>query len=545
MPAFFLKAHVYLRALQHAVVIVELDASLTTAYQQKCKALADRKVRAPLDDHPHSLELQFPSILREISESARTGIGSGGVTNNRSNSFDPLWRTRQPPTASTASDSDDTSPLFYYVAALPYHVVYCTNKKYNKEDWTGRDAYWTKVADQLVSTSTATSASTSTAPHPPTTINSPNPAVPTARTIAAAFIRNMGADFVLPASHPQLGPSRIHPSSLSYLHRASFLRTDFDVAGSSPKDVVVPYFLPEDNASGAVAWPDCASNSVGKSSSSSSSNSARSARDQTLLFFAGSDNPQDGYRSLFLRQLRAATGDGDHRGPTIANSPTVLDRDGIYFSLSPLSRRRPFLSFWRSPATSAASDHGHRRPSNNNDTIRDSAWYDEKMQSSKFCLVLRGDTTSSKRFFSAVAAGCVPVVISDGLRLPFADVGIVDYSSFVLFFPESIASTTTGLRHMLGVLRTLPSPRYNNMRCALHEAGRYLLYKHRIPLPQREPGGVSISSSLTHGSLFNPVTLTLIELLLRREQYCRSAVASFDKGSMCRHLLSRLEKAMA
>jgi len=32
---------------------------------------------------------------------------------------------------------------------------------------------------------------------------------------------------------------------------------------------------------------------------------------------------------------------------------------------------------------------------------------------SVFCLHLRGDTPSSRRFFDAVASGCLPIIVSD------------------------------------------------------------------------------------------------------------------------------------
>ena len=45
--------------------------------------------------------------------------------------------------------------------------------------------------------------------------------------------------------------------------------------------------------------------------------------------------------------------------------------------------------------------------------------YLAKMMRAAFCLAPRGDTASSKRLYEAIAAGCVPVIISDTLRLPF------------------------------------------------------------------------------------------------------------------------------
>ncbi|KAJ6972998.1 hypothetical protein D5086_026336 [Populus alba] len=59
------------------------------------------------------------------------------------------------------------------------------------------------------------------------------------------------------------------------------------------------------------------------------------------------------------------------------------------------------------------------------------------MASSKFCLNIAGDTPSSNRMFDAIANQCVPVIISDGIELPFEDV--LDYSEFGVFVRASDA----------------------------------------------------------------------------------------------------------
>lgn len=62
-----------------------------------------------------------------------------------------------------------------------------------------------------------------------------------------------------------------------------------------------------------------------------------------------------------------------------------------------------------------------------------------------FCLSPAGDTPSSARLFDAIVSGCIPVIVSDELELPFE--GILDYRkvnvdilSFVLLFPFRNAS---------------------------------------------------------------------------------------------------------
>ena len=49
----------------------------------------------------------------------------------------------------------------------------------------------------------------------------------------------------------------------------------------------------------------------------------------------------------------------------------------------------------------------------------------EHMLRSLFCLCPRGDTPSTSRFYDAIAAGCIPVVISDSFEMPFTST--IDY----------------------------------------------------------------------------------------------------------------------
>jgi len=48
------------------------------------------------------------------------------------------------------------------------------------------------------------------------------------------------------------------------------------------------------------------------------------------------------------------------------------------------------------------------------------AEYVAALLNSRFCLHLQGDTTTSRRLFDAIAAGCIPVIIADGVNLPFS-----------------------------------------------------------------------------------------------------------------------------
>lgn len=62
----------------------------------------------------------------------------------------------------------------------------------------------------------------------------------------------------------------------------------------------------------------------------------------------------------------------------------------------------------------------------------------ETMSQFRFCLVLAGDTSSSRRLADAMLAGCLPVFVGPPFHtLPFAST--VDYASFAIFFNNTSA----------------------------------------------------------------------------------------------------------
>ncbi len=60
--------------------------------------------------------------------------------------------------------------------------------------------------------------------------------------------------------------------------------------------------------------------------------------------------------------------------------------------------------------------------------------YHEMIGTSRFCLAPRGVTPWTIHLYVAFLAGCIPVVISDDFRMPFA--GIIDYENTVIRWPE-------------------------------------------------------------------------------------------------------------
>jgi Exostosin family len=508
----------YIMALQNSVRIVPLPSSLSLDIVVLCNSLGPKK--KAISSHPHSLELHFPRTLIAMtslghngiisSNSSTGGLMRAGISNHMTKSFrsgdmsfhfSPLWT---PDFNSPSAHTLVTDPLFFYVAALPYHAIYCTNKKNDKEEWSGRDPYWKLVAQYLLADKNSNSGDN----------QKYNP--------REDFLRNMGSDFLVPASHPQSGPSRIHPYSMSYLQRVTFLKTDLDISGTE-KDIVVPYYTKYDAGARPV---DEKSPEYAKWCEARIEDALPLLARPRLLFFAGGDNPIEGFRSLFLREIL------ELRNRTLS---TLSTKHGFFQQTS--EKFQALLS----------GTHAGGVPS---DTVDDEeiffslkstmthSVYDQQLLSSKYCLVLRGDTTSSKRLFSSIAAGCVPVIISDGLKLPFAT--IIDYSTFTFTFPESIVHD---LKSLFDHIRNVSAVKYSRMRCALTEARRYLIFDHSSDrVASEESGNEPYRSNLK--SPINPVTLILLQAIMVREKLCLEAQRTgIPESNMCKKLMLRLQWA--
>ncbi|XP_057970709.1 probable arabinosyltransferase ARAD1 isoform X2 [Malania oleifera] len=93
------------------------------------------------------------------------------------------------------------------------------------------------------------------------------------------------------------------------------------------------------------------------------------------------------------------------------------------------------------------------------------------MRKSIFCLSPAGDTPSSARLFDAIVSGCIPVILSDELELPFE--GILDYRKIVLFVSSSDAMQPGWL---LTFLRSISPSRIQEMRRNLAKFSRHFVY---------------------------------------------------------------------
>jgi hypothetical protein len=296
------------------------------------------------------------------------------------------------------------------------------------------------------------------------------------------FQQNLGVDFLVPASHPKSGPFGVKTHTISAYQRQTFLRTDFDFTGHAPRDIIVPYYVPSTSTA-----PSGRDNVVQGGAEIALPRHQEDRSDKLLLFFAGGRNPPGGIRE----QLETAMA-------------RTIQREGIQdvtFTTSAISAEE----------------------------------YERGLRSSVFCASMRGDTATSARLFASIQAGCIPVLISDWLPLPFES--IIDYRKFTLRFPESIVHNTSQL---IAHLRTYRAQQIHTMREALRVAKQMLIFP-------------SVEAPVY--SLLNPVSLTLVEMFLRRKQYCdalsthhsgnmeslQTESESGDHASMCYKLYGRLK----
>ncbi|XWS65076.1 hypothetical protein CRYUN_Cryun05aG0059700 [Craigia yunnanensis] len=113
------------------------------------------------------------------------------------------------------------------------------------------------------------------------------------------------------------------------------------------------------------------------------------------------------------------------------------------------------------------------------------------MRWSVFCLCPAGDTPSSARLFDAIVSGCIPVIISDELEIPFE--GILDYGkefvtrnlipiifySITSYFKMAIfVSSTDAVQPgwLLRFLKGISSAQIREMRKNLAEYSRHFVY---------------------------------------------------------------------
>ena len=125
------------------------------------------------------------------------------------------------------------------------------------------------------------------------------------------------------------------------------------------------------------------------------------------------------------------------------------------------------------------------------------------MRRSTFCLIPRGDTPSSRRLYDAVAAGCIPVVISDELpgQLPYQH--DLNWSSFTHEVAEELVMEDACA--LFDSLRHMPPWRVHELQANLRKARRQLIYGEKSPTSLGfQPGGATdLALAAMHRAISN------------------------------------------
>eukprot|EP00249_Psilotum_nudum_P012378 c23748_g1_i2 orf=825-1583(+) len=93
------------------------------------------------------------------------------------------------------------------------------------------------------------------------------------------------------------------------------------------------------------------------------------------------------------------------------------------------------------------------------------------MRGSIFCLSPAGDTPSSARLFDAIVSGCIPVIVSDELELPFE--GLLDYRKVALCVSSSHAIQPGWV---MSYLRSVSPLQISGMQFHLAELSKHFQY---------------------------------------------------------------------
>ena len=134
---------------------------------------------------------------------------------------------------------------------------------------------------------------------------------------------------------------------------------------------------------------------------------------------------------------------------------------------------------------------------------RSNRGYAESMLRSTFCLIASGHTCQTRRFFDAVAAGCLPLLVDCPTSVrPFDE--RVHYPGFTLYYPlERIVERPIAFVRCLHALQTEPQHRekLRRWRKALQAARRELIYGWYDPLP---PANASLGDSMWADAPLSP-----------------------------------------
>ncbi len=104
--------------------------------------------------------------------------------------------------------------------------------------------------------------------------------------------------------------------------------------------------------------------------------------------------------------------------------------------------------------------------------------YTEELMSATFCLSLPGNAMWSPRLIDAILLGCIPVILTDGVALPFHP--LLDWRAF------SVRILQKDLHRLKDILLSLPRARVDAMQAALADAAPAFVYN--VPMQAGDAG---------------------------------------------------------
>ena len=181
--------------------------------------------------------------------------------------------------------------------------------------------------------------------------------------------------------------------------------------------------------------------------------------------------------------------------------PAPLKRSFIEEAIPVLENRRPRENIYFRGSITRDNTHGdlyskgvrqrlyelyHRDPEF---FFGDVAAYDygHEMAEAKFCLCLPGFAPWSPRLIESVLAGCIPVIISDDIVLPFED--IVDWTKF------SIRVSESDLEHLPDLLFALTPAQVRQLLDNVERARTYFTWSE-LPVQGMTDGADGVVASI-------------------------------------------------
>mmetsp|Transcript_64524 Transcript_64524/g.154103 ORF Transcript_64524/g.154103 Transcript_64524/m.154103 type:complete len:920 (+) Transcript_64524:181-2940(+) len=101
------------------------------------------------------------------------------------------------------------------------------------------------------------------------------------------------------------------------------------------------------------------------------------------------------------------------------------------------------------------------------------------LKDATFCPIPRGDSGATKRFYSSIVAGCIPVLLSDHLPRPFS--AFIDYASFAITIREQQFMSEEF--SLLRLLRSIPEDKVEQLQRGLRQARSAFVYSRGCSLP--------------------------------------------------------------